>query len=118
MCGGGPRYPEPLTAEEIAADTDNPYKNPSGYSAPRWKPEEFKKEQDIALAAERNAATARIRAAQLRTDAAETIPRSSGRSGSQMSKAKREANQRKAKDNYQKRKETKFANRNKGKRTV
>ena len=88
MCGGGPNYPAPLTAEEIAADTDNPYKNPSGYSAPRWKPEEFKKEQDIALAAERNAATARIRAAQLRTDAAETIPRSSSRGGNKTAQQK------------------------------
>ena len=78
MCGGGPRYPEPLTAEEMLADTNNPYKNPSGYSAPRWKPEEFKKEQDIALAKERAAALARRKALSARAEE-EGRDRSSGR---------------------------------------
>ena len=75
MCGGGPRYPEPLTAAELAADTNNRFENPiSGVSAPSWKPDEVKKEK-AEIAAEEAAAKA---AAQLRTDAAETIPRRSG----------------------------------------
>ena len=78
MCGGGPRYPEPLTAAELAADTNNRFENPiSGVSAPSWKPDEVKKEK-AEIAAEEAAAKA---SAQLRTDAAETIPRRSGGMG-------------------------------------
>ena len=44
MCGGSPPQPEPLSKEELEADTDNPYENPgSGEETPEWiqeKPEE------------------------------------------------------------------------------
>tara|TARA_R100000278_G_C5463318_1_gene161720 strand:- start:355 stop:591 length:237 start_codon:yes stop_codon:yes gene_type:complete len=41
MCIGGggsaPKYPDPPTAAELLAQTDNPYKNPtSGTSTPSW----------------------------------------------------------------------------------
>ena len=42
MCIGGggaaPKYPDPPTAAELKAQTDNAYKNPtSGTSTPSWK---------------------------------------------------------------------------------
>ena len=40
MCGGSPPQPEPLSKEELEADTDNPYENPgSGEETPEWKQE-------------------------------------------------------------------------------
>ena len=113
MCGGGGGpMPKPLTKEEMIAATDNPFENPeSGVTAPSWKPDEVKKEKAAREALKISEAAA------AQTDTAEVTPRSSSRM-SNADKAKRKANQKKAKDNYQKRKESKFANRNKGRRTV
>ena len=103
MCGGGGGpMPKPLTKEEMIEATDNPFENPdSGVTAPSWKPD--------AVADEKKAREA-LKIAETRTDTAEVTPRSSG-GMSNADKAKRKANQKKAKDNYQKRKESKFANR-------
>jgi len=48
MCGGSPPQPEPLTKEELEADTDNPYENPvSGEEEPSWKKEKPEEELKI-----------------------------------------------------------------------
>ena len=56
MCGSRiPQYQSTLTAAQLAADTNNPYKNPgSGYSAPSWKPEAVQKKKK-AIAAKKTA---------------------------------------------------------------
>ena len=93
MCGGGGGgpMPKPLTKEEMIAATDNPFENPeSGVTAPSWKPD--------AVADEKKAREA-LKIAETRTDTAEVIPRSSG-GMSNADKAKRKANQDRAKKNY------------------
>ena len=93
MCGGGGggSMPKPLTKEEMIEATDNPFENPvSGVTAPSWKPQ--------AVADEKKAREA-LKIAETRTDTAEVTPRSSG-GMSNADKAKRKANQKKAKDNY------------------
>ena len=98
MCGGGPRYPEPLTAEEMLADTNNPYKNPgSGYSAPSWKPEEVEKERDIALAKESAAALARRKALSARAEEEGRDRSSGGGNKTRQQKANLAKNKKKAK---------------------
>ena len=101
MCGGRSQpMPKPLTRAEMEAATDNPFENPnSGVTAPSWKPDEVKKEK-AEIAAEEAAA----KAAAARVSSTEVVPRSSGKAGVVSSKAKREANQAKAKKNYQQRK--------------
>ena len=48
MCGGSPPQPEPLSKEELEADTDNPYENPgSGEETPEWKQEKPEEELKI-----------------------------------------------------------------------
>lgn len=103
MCGGGGGpMPKPLTKEEMIEATDNPFENPeSGVTAPSWKPD--------AVADEKKAREA-LKIAETRTDTAEVTPRSSG-GMSNADKAKKKANQNKAKKNYQKRKESNFAKR-------
>ena len=65
MClggGGSPSYPAPKTAAQLAAETDNPFKNPdSGEELPSWKPQqiaEAKKKKDQLLATEKAKADA------------------------------------------------------------
>ena len=92
MCGGGgQKMPKPLTKEEMIEATDNPFENPvSGVTAPSWKPQE--------VADEKKAREA-LKIAETRTDTAEVTPRSSG-GMSNADKAKRKANQDRAKKNY------------------
>ena len=98
MCGGGGGpMPKPLTKEEMIKATDNPFENPvSGVTAPSWKPQE--------VADEKKAKEA-LKIVQTKTDTAEVTPRSSsGMSNAQ--KAKKKANQDRAKANFNKRKNT------------
>ena len=100
MCGGGGGgpMPKPLTKEEMIAATDNPFENPeSGVTAPSWKPD--------AVADEKKAREA-LKIAETRTDTAEVIPRSSG-GMSNADRAKKKANQDKAKTNFNRRKYSK-----------
>ena len=95
MCGGNNQpMPKPLTRAEMEAATDNPFENPnSGVSAPSWKPDEVKKEKAAREALKISEAAA------AQTDTAEVTPRSSSRM-SNADKAKRKANQDRAKSNY------------------
>lgn len=107
MCGGGPRYPEPLTAEQMAADTDNPYENPgSGVAAPDWKPEDVKKEKE-ARAAKKAAekAAAAEAAARARAKEEERDQSSGSARDSQADRQQRKDNRRKAKENYNNRRQ-------------
>ena len=89
MCGRLPQYPKPLTAAELAADTNNPYKNPgSDVSAPSWKPEDVKKEKE-AIAAKKAAEKAAAEAAARARAEEEGRDRSSGGSGGQVARNKR-----------------------------
>tara|TARA_Y100000996_G_scaffold414101_1_gene404068 strand:- start:949 stop:1287 length:339 start_codon:yes stop_codon:yes gene_type:complete len=102
MCGGRSQpMPKPLTRAEMEAATDNPFENPnSGVTAPSWKPDEVKKEKAAREALKISEAAA------ARTDTAEVTPRSS--SGmSNADKAKRKANQDRAKHNFNKKKYSK-----------
>ena len=90
MCGSRiPQYQATLTAAQLAADTNNPYKNPgSGYSAPSWKPEAVKKEKE-AIAAKKAAEKAAAEAAARARAEEEGRDRSSGGSGGVVAKNKR-----------------------------
>ena len=100
MCGGGGggSMPKPLTKEEMIKATDNPFENPnSGVTAPSWKPD--------AVADEKQAREA-LKIAETRTDTAEVTPRSSG-GMSNADRAKRKANQNRAKTNFNRKKYSK-----------
>ena len=51
MCGGGSPPPQqPLSKEELEADTDNPYENPvSGEETPSWKVDQEKPEEELKI---------------------------------------------------------------------